>query len=204
MRPEGRLYVPGAEGIIDNVSKARRFALDNGYSLLASMDWHQDGNPEISDIPDFQNTFPPHCMADKPGSERVGHLGNLPIDIVPNKPMSDTDLHKLLGKEQFHITIRKEGLDVFANPNTLKLLEMLKPKSVVVFGVALDLCLRMVVEDLLKTGGIKLFLLRDAIKTLGLKSDREFLGELKTKGVEVISLGDLDKNFQPLRLTPAP
>ena len=38
MKPAGRLYVPGAEEIIDNVSKVRRFALDNGYSILADMD----------------------------------------------------------------------------------------------------------------------------------------------------------------------
>ena len=58
MRPEGRLYVPGAEGIIDNVNKARRFALDNGYSMLASMDWHKDGNQEIIKCARFQNHFP--------------------------------------------------------------------------------------------------------------------------------------------------
>ena len=195
MRPEGRLYVPGAEGIIDNVNKARRFALENGYSIIAAMDWHQDGNPEISNTPDFKNTFPPHCLAGKPGSERVGYLGNLPIGVVPNEPMSDTDLRKLLDKEQFHIVIRKEELDIFTNPNTTTLLEILKPRSFVVFGVALDLCVRMAMEDLIKLGGMKLYLLRDAVKTLGLKSDKEVLGELKTKGVEIISLADLSKKF---------
>jgi nicotinamidase/pyrazinamidase len=195
MRPEGRLYVPGAEGIIDNVSKVRRFALDKGYSMLASMDWHQDGNPEISTTPDFQNTFPPHCLADKPGSERVGYLGNLQIDIVQNKPMSDTDLRKLLSKEQFHVAIRKEQLNVFTNPNTATLIGILEPESVVIFGVALDLCLRMVIEGLLKIGGMKLYLLRDAVKALGIKSDKEVLAELKTKGVEIISLTDLNKIF---------
>ena len=73
MRPEGRLYVPGAEGIIDVVSSARRFALENGYSLIASTDWHKEDNEEISGKPDFESTFPAHCIAGKPGSERVGN-----------------------------------------------------------------------------------------------------------------------------------
>jgi nicotinamidase/pyrazinamidase len=193
MRPEGRLYVPGAEGIIDNVSKARRFAMDKGYSMLASMDWHQDDNPEISNSPDFRDTFPPHCMAGKSGSERIGYLGNLQIDIVPNEQMSD--LAKLVGKEQFHIAIRKEQFDVFTNPNTAAIIGILKPESVVVFGVALDLCLRMVVEGLLKMGGMKLYLLRDVVKRLGVKSEKEILAELKTKGVEIITLADLNKIF---------
>jgi nicotinamidase/pyrazinamidase len=195
MRPEGRLYVPGAEGIIDNVSKARRFALDNGYSMLASMDWHQDGNPEISDTPDFKNTFPAHCMADKSGSERVGYLGNLPINIVPNKLISDTDLHKLAGTEQFHIVIRKEELDIFKNPNTAIFIGMLKPESVIIFGVALDLCLRMVVEGLLKMGDMKLCILKDAVKGLGIKSNNSVLEKFRKQGVENISIADLGKKF---------
>ena len=195
MRPEGRLYVPGAEGIIDNVNKARRFALENGYPIIAIVDWHQDGNPEISNTPDFKNTFPPHCMAGTPGSKRVGWLGNLPIGLVPNKPMSDTDLHKLLDKEQFHIAIIKEDLDVFTNPNTSTILEILKPRSFVVFGVSLDFCLRMVVEGLLKMGGMKLYLLRDAVKGLGIKPENDILEEFKNKGVEIMPLAQLQRKL---------
>jgi nicotinamidase/pyrazinamidase len=195
MRPEGRLYVPGAEGIIDNISKVRRFSLDNGYSILADMDWHKEGNPEISDAPDFETTFPPHCMADKPGSERVGWLGNLPIDVVPNEPMGDVTLHKLLDKEQFHIVIRKETLDVFTNPNTTALISLLKPESIIVFGVALDLCVKQTIDGLLKTGGIHLYLLRDAVKGLGVLPNDSIIKELKEKGVEIISVADLQRKF---------
>ncbi|MBN2019750.1 MAG: hypothetical protein JW749_05940 [Sedimentisphaerales bacterium] len=82
MRSEELLYVSGAEGIIDNVSEARRFVLENGYSIIASTDWHRESNKEISDRPDFKKTFPLHCMAGSPGSERVGYLGEMEIDIV--------------------------------------------------------------------------------------------------------------------------
>lgn len=195
MRPEGRLYVAGAEGIIDNVSEARRFALENGYSIIASTDWHREGNKEISNKPDLKNTFPAHCMAGKPGSERVGYLGELPIDVVPNEQMNDGDLRKLIDKKQFHVVTRKEELNPFSNPNMVKILEFLKPKTVVVFGVALDLCVRQAVEELLGLGGIKVHLLRDAVKALGLKGDDEVIEELKSKGVEIISVADLEKKF---------
>lgn len=195
MRPEGRLYVAGAEGIIDSVSEVRRFALENGYSIIASTDWHREGNKEISDKPDFTRSFPAHCMAGKPGSERVGYLGELPIDVVPNERMNDSDLRKLAGKEQFQIVIRKEDFDVFSNPNTARIVEFLRPKSVVVFSVPLDLCVRQVMEQLSKQGGIKLYLLRDAVKALGLKGENEVMEELKSKGVEIISVADLGKKF---------
>ncbi len=195
MRPEGRLYVPGAEGIIDTVSDARRFALENGYSLIASTDWHKEGNEEISDKPDFESTFPAHCLVGKPGSERVGFLGDVPIDIVPNERMSDDDLQKLLAKEQFHIVIRKEHLNVFSNPNTAKVVEILKPKQVIIFGVALDMCVRQVVDGLIKMGGIKLYVLRDAVKALGLTGEAEVIKEFQTKGVRIISLADLERQL---------
>jgi nicotinamidase/pyrazinamidase len=195
MRPEGRLYVPGAEGIIDNVNKARRFALENGYSIIASADWHREGNKEISDRPDLKSTFPPHCMADKPGSQRVGYLGELPIDNVPDERMSSSELRKRFEKKQFHIVIRKEELDLFSNPNTKRILKILKPTAAVVFGVALDLCVRMAVEGLLGMGNIKVYLLRDAVKGLGLRGDDTVLEEFKNKGVELISVDDLEKEF---------
>ena len=195
MRPEGRLYVPGAEGIIENVGEARRFALNNGYSIIAIMDWHKPGNKEISDTPDFEHNFPAHCMADTPGSDRVGYLGELPIDVVPNAKMSEDELRGILQKKQFHVVVRKEELDMFSNPNTATILKILQPKEVVVFGVALDLCIRQAVENLIGIGGIKLYILRDAVKTLGLKGDEEILEGFRKRGVEIIKLDDLKKKF---------
>jgi nicotinamidase/pyrazinamidase len=195
MRPEGKLYVPGAEGIIANVSQARVFALDNGYSILASTDWHREGNMEISGKPDMETTFPTHCMAGKPGSERVGYLGELPIDVVANEKISEEELQKIFEKRQFHTVIRKEYLDVFMNPNTGTILRLLKPRNVVVFGVALDLCLKMVVEGLINTGGTKIYVLRDAVKSLGLKGDDAVLEEFRKKNVEIITVADLEKKF---------
>ena len=195
MRPEGRLYVPGAEGIIDAVSDIRRFAFTSGYSMIASTDWHKEENEEISDKPDFENTFPAHCIAGKPGSERVGYIGDVPIDIIPNEPVSDAFLQEITAKEQFHIVVRKEQLNVFTNPNMGKLMTILKPKHAVIFGVALDVCVRQTTEGLLRKGGIKIHLLRDAVKSLGLNSDEEVLRELEAKGVDIISLPDLERQF---------
>ncbi|MGA2092554.1 MAG: cysteine hydrolase family protein [Sedimentisphaerales bacterium] len=195
MRPEGRLYVPGAEGIIENVSKARRFALENGYSIIAVADWHKEGNKEISKKPDFKTSFPAHCMAGTPGSERVGYLGELPIDVVPNEKMSEDKLRELLDRKQFHIVVRKEELEMFSNPNMAAIVEFLQPKKAVVFGVALDLCVQQAIEGLSEVGSIKLYLLRDAVKTLGLKGDEAVLEEFRKKGVEIITVADLEKKF---------
>ena len=191
MLPEGKLYVPGAENIIDKVSEVRRFALDNGYSIIADIDWHSADNDEISDNPDFERTFPPHCMAGKPGSERVGYLGELPIEYVSIDKMDAGDLRELVDKEQFHIVIRKDELDVFSNPNTEELVKMIEPKKVIVFGVALDFCVSCVVQGLSRFGDIELCVLIDAVKGLGARPEQDIFDEFRSMGVEVAEYGML-------------
>ena len=49
------------------------FLQNQGFMLtLLHIDWHSLDNKEISEAPDFKETFPPHCIAGEPGSERVG------------------------------------------------------------------------------------------------------------------------------------
>jgi len=38
---------------------------------VASADDHELTDPEISDEPDFEYTYPPHCLRGTPGAERV-------------------------------------------------------------------------------------------------------------------------------------
>lgn len=71
------------------------FLQNQGFMLiLLHIDWHSLDNKEISEAPDFKETFPPHCIAGKPGSERVGYLGKLPIEYVQIDKM-DTELFLL-------------------------------------------------------------------------------------------------------------
>ena len=195
MQPEGKLYVGGAEEIIDKVSEVRRFALENGYSIIADIDWHSKENEEISDNPDFKETFPPHCLAGSKGSERVGHLGNLPIEYIENKPSDEKTLRKLVDKDQFHVVIRKESLDAFENPNTDKLLTIVAPETIVAFGVALDCCVYCVLKGIAKHGGIKMILLKDVTKGLGTRPDEEIYAELGKMGVEIAEFDDLKRRL---------
>ena len=196
MKPEGTLYVPGAETIIEEVSEVRKIALQNGYSIIADIDWHSPGNEEISESPDFDKTFPPHCMAGSPGSERLGYLGDVPIEYVEINKMPSKTLKKLVEKDQFHIVIRKESVDAFDNPNTDELVELAGPKAVVVFGVALDFCVKYVLQGLAKHDGIKRILLRDVVKGLNPKTEDGIINELRDAGVEITDLAHFKRQLQ--------
>jgi nicotinamidase/pyrazinamidase len=191
LKPEGALYVPGAESVIDRISEIRRFALGHGYSMLADVDWHSLDNPEISEHPDMRTTFPPHGLAGTPGAERVGYLGDIPIDYVDINTMDMSTLRRLVQKDQFHIVIRKQSLNVFDNPNTHKLVDLVHPKHVVAFGVALDCCVYYVLSELSKHPGVRLSLLRDGTKGLGTRPDEEVYDELRGRGVEITTFDQI-------------
>jgi len=71
MLPEGRLYVPGAEELRPAMARLVEAAGIAGIVHVASADDHELTDPEISDEPDFEYTYPPHCLRGTPGAERV-------------------------------------------------------------------------------------------------------------------------------------
>ena len=189
------LYVPGAEAIIPTVSDIRKSALDSGYSMMADVDWHTSDDDEIAAHPDMKETFPPHCMAGQPGSERVGYLGHVPIEYVDVDETETSHLSALVRKDPFHIVIRKQSLDVFDNPNTNKLVGLIRPKHVYVFGVALDFCVYYVLRGLSKHAGVGLTLLRDATKGLQARLDEDVCNELRQMGVEIMNFRDIRRRL---------
>lgn len=195
MNPQGKLYVRDAEKMIDAVSETRRFALQNGYSIVASVDWHSFDDEEISLTPDHETTFPPHCMAFEAGSERVGYLGEMPIESIETEMMEDAELAKRLDRKQFHLVIRTNSVDVFKNPNTAALLNLIRPQMVVVFGVALDVCIYYTVSGLLRRGQADIIVLKDAVKGLAIRADEDVYREFRQRGVELRVLDEVKKEF---------
>lgn len=196
LNPNGKLYIPGADNIIDNISQTRRFALTNGYPLIASVDWHSLDDEEISENPDFKNTFPPHCLAAQPGSERVGYLGDIPIDHIDIPSVDDNALRTLTDKPQYHIVIRTNTVDMFQNPNTTALLDIVKPKLSIVFGVALDVCVLHAVNGLLRWGKTEIIIIKDAVEGLQIISNEDVYKQLQNKGVRIAELCDIQKELE--------
>lgn len=187
MVPEGKLYIPQAETIIDEVSKVRKFALKNEYSIVASMDIHHSNDAEISQNPDFKRTFPPHCIAGTKGCQQVGYLEEehfIP-KISCDCEIPEERLYDLVKKRPFHLVLLKNHFNVFTNPNTSKIIKLIMPENVIIFGVALDVCVYYAIQSLLKYEDIKLFLLEDATMGLNLRPKEQIFDELRREGVVV-------------------
>jgi nicotinamidase/pyrazinamidase len=163
MLPDGKLYVPGAEDTAAAMGRLVAAARAAGIPHVASADDHELSDPEISDTPDYRTTYPPHCLRGTRGARKVAETEQ--EDPVPLglEPLDDRWLE---GRE---FLLLKKHFDVFTNPHAERLLELLDPDDVTVFGVATDVCDDATILGLLDRGRRVRFV-EDAAR--GLDEDR--------------------------------
>lgn len=144
LNKDGKLYVEGAESIKPNLEKLTSMAENHGITVVNTMDCHDPNDEELSFNPDFINTFPQHCMRGTTGEQF----------IEETFPVSN------------NIIIKKNKFDVFTgNLDTDNILKELNPDTVVVYGVATNVCVNFAVLGLVARG-YKVVVVKDAIKEL--------------------------------------
>jgi len=187
----GKLYVQGAEEIRPVLKQITDFAKSEGIRVINTCDYHHINSEELSSTPDFVTSFPQHCLAGSSGAEFIS-------ETLPESPiLIDWDLEIAIyaefdNTERFrNIVIRKDAFDVFTgNPYTDKIVQILQPEQVFVYGVSTNVCVDKAVIGLSERG-IKVFVFEDAIKELpNLPLPFE---AWKTKGVHIISFSDIRK-----------
>lgn len=191
MHPDGRLYVPEAETLLDNLVALSRAADEHGLPVLASADDHEPDDAEISDNPDFENTYPPHCMRGTEGVERVEVTGRAWTLEVGHEPRAYEQLKASVTDGRPQILVHKKRFDVFTNPNVEPLLKALDPGRIVIYGVALDVCNKAAVEGLLDRGYTDLTVVTDATKPIRKEVEEELLQSWKDRGVELATTAEV-------------
>jgi len=159
MYPDGKLYVPGAKYTIPAMRRLVDAARASGIVHVASADDHELTDAEISDEPDFLNTYPPHCLRGTRGALKIPETEQedpvpITLELFPERYLE--------GREFLILT---KTFDVFTNPNTDVLLDRLDPDEVVVFGVATDVCDDAAIRGLLARGR-KVTFVEDAARGL--------------------------------------
>jgi nicotinamidase/pyrazinamidase len=139
MLPGGRLYVPRADETRGAMRRLVEGARAAGIVHVASADDHELTDPEISTGPDFESTYPPHCLRGTRGALKIDETEQadpLPLGLTPYPP----GLLRGLVAGRREILLLKKSYSVFTNPSADPLLEILAPDELVVFGVATDVC----------------------------------------------------------------
>jgi nicotinamidase/pyrazinamidase len=151
IEPTGKLYVPEAEQVVPAMARLVEAAHAAGVVHVASADDHELTDPEISDTPDFQNTYPPHCLRGTHGAEKILETKQedpLPLSLVPFPP----GLLPGMIEGRRELLLLKKNFNVFTNPNTDALLDALDPDEILVFGVATDVCDDAAIRGFLRRG----------------------------------------------------
>ncbi len=189
MLPEGKLYVPGAEETRATMARLVQGARDAGIVHVASADDHELTDPEISSNPDFETTYPPHCLRGTAGAQKIPEttqVDPLPLGSIPYPPGALAEL--VAGRRE--ILLLKKSYSVFANPSAEPLLRLLDPDEVAVFGVATDVCNHAAITGILDRG-IRVAFVEDASRGLSGARVERCIAEWRERGVRFTMADEL-------------
>ena len=191
MRADGKLYVPGSEEIVATLGELTGHAHARGIPIIASADDHVPGHRELSETPDFRETFPPHCMRGTPGQRKIAETAlRNPLVIEPEAAPSA--LRDRIRAHDGDFLLLKHWFDVFTNENVDLLLETLAPGRIVLYGVALDVCDRYAIEGLLQRfPPAALSLVADATRAIDESAGRSLIEGWRAAGVSIVSAADV-------------
>ena len=194
----GSLAVSGGADVAGAISEyvdAHHGELDH---IVATQDWHIDPGEHFSDMPDFKDSWPPHCVAGTPGAELhpdldteyiqayfqkgqfsaaySGFEGLLaPEDAVPTGERQPGALPGPADAGRFAPDEDAIGLDDWLQSHDVE--------DVVVVGIATDYCVMATALDAVQAG-YSVTVLRSL--TAGIAEDlEEAVAEMELGGVDV-------------------
>ncbi|HLE07241.1 MAG TPA: cysteine hydrolase family protein [archaeon] len=167
MRPSGKLYVPQAESIIENLKALTRYGSDIGHLMSGSVDAHI---PEDSEFVNFYE----HCVRGTPGQKKIPEtlLGE-PL-YVPTVQLTYGQIEEVAA-HRVQVIFEKQTTDCGTNPNVAAYARKVGAEKAVVYGVVTEICVDKAVRHL-KDIGIDVVVVKDAIKELDSeKMERVFM-----------------------------
>jgi nicotinamidase/pyrazinamidase len=180
----GLLSVPKAETLIPNLKALTDWAHAQHIRIVASADDHDPGDLELSDTPDWQATYPPHCMHGTAGQLKIAATTlHHPLIIEP-EPRDAGELSAAIRAHHGDVLLHKHGTDVFQwNPNAATVLAALAPKRIIVYGVATDICTKAAIAGIARLRPeAELLIVVDAIRGIDDQASRALLTEWRAAG----------------------
>ena len=209
---KGKLVVPGAESIEPNLAIITQLAQQYGVKVLNTADSHQHDSPELSKTPDFQQTFPEHCMIATPGALYVPATDpTIHPDELYVIDWRHQALDRNLVNERRNIVATKNAFNVFdgknGSPHIEQIVDVVRPDAVVVYGVAANVCVNFAIHgfsqrgfNISEVGGRhRLYAVTDATKALNpdpnaanpLHSLEQTLGSWEAAGAKLLTTREL-------------
>lgn len=184
----GALYVPDAETIKPYLKKLTEGARQHGIRIMGSVDAHTKMDAEMQAN---GGPFPYHCLIGTSGQLKIPETRPECPAYVQNKEYSGLELRMFL-EHAGELIFEKQHYNVFTNPNVSKILRWSQPNRVVVYGVAMDYCVKAAALGL-RRSGLEVYLVEDAIRAVAADTEKIAIGEMARNGVRFIRSDELDK-----------
>jgi nicotinamidase/pyrazinamidase len=176
----GALYAPGADALTSALARLTQYARIQRIPLLSTADAHSEDDPEF-------NQWPPHCVADTFGQQKLG-VTLLDTRYVLTPVPSALDRAAASGSQQ--VIIEKQHVDCFTNPNLTNLLALIDADRYVVYGVVTDVCVFYAAHGLLQMGK-SVEIVRDGICASTEAAGANALNRLTGAGATLTSVADV-------------
>ncbi len=165
---------------------------------MASADDHVKGHRELSDQPDFRETFPEHCMHGTPGQKKIPETALRNPLVVEPAPADAATLTRRLGEHEGDVLLNKQWFDVFTNANTDTVVGALKPRTIVLYGVATDVCNKYALEGLMaRHPEVRLFAVQDAMRAIDPAAQEHLLKQWAEEGVRIVDTDEITEDGIP-------
>jgi nicotinamidase-related amidase len=147
---------------------------------------------ELSDAPDFIETFPPHCVRGTPGQQKIEETALVNHLVIEPEPRNPGELVQQVLNHIGDILFHKHWFDVFTNPNVLPVIRALDPSVIVLYGVATDVCNRFAVEGLARhRPHTRIYFVTDAARAIRPELAEHLLKEWAEEGVRLVHSSEI-------------
>ncbi len=176
----GELPITEGEQIVSNVNTLLgEFAVRN-LALFTTQDWHPENTAHFAEEPNFNTTWPRHCVNNTPGAE-------LHPEIV--LPAGSKQFVK-----GFEPLMRGEDDTSYSGYNAYNQQDGLRPTeylenhgvtTLILGGLALDYCVGKTAIDMREKAGLEVTVVTDATRPVAEETGVEMLEQFKDKGIKV-------------------
>lgn len=189
----GSLAVEGGAGVAQALSDYIDAQGHHYDYIVATQDWHIDPGSHFSDQPDFEDSWPVHCVADQSGAQFHADLDIESLDAVFRKGQYEAAYSGFEGvlapEDQVPTGDQKMNTaDPVAADDAVSLDDWLRENEVdevAIAGLAADYCVRATALDAV-VAGYTTRLLVDYTRPVHAERLTEVLAELEDAGVELL------------------
>ncbi|MBC5793285.1 MAG: cysteine hydrolase family protein [Nanohaloarchaea archaeon] len=195
IEPEGKLPVnegKGATAIRENLRHLTSLAQEYNLTTINTADWHNQASEEIvfEGEPDFDQTFPPHCMQNTRGAEFIGATD--PANPVKFDWSVDYDVGERLHDNPREIVLYKDKFNVFeGTPHADPVVEEVNPDVAFVYGVATEVCNDQAIQGLLERD-VQVYAVEDAMTGIDPEAAEKTKQQWRDEGVELVDTYEVE------------